>query len=309
MKSFKFTLRPKSAFGTPLAGDTLFGHLCWAVCERSGERGLTELLDGYTQGRPYLVISDGFPTGHLPRPTAPDNVLGLAVDPSQRKRAHTYRWLPADKANLPVQRWSGQFAALAAAEHSVVSQNTINRLTGTTGLDQFAPRQVKRTFFDDDARIDIYAVVDEQRFAPELLSRLLEDIGLHGYGRDATTGLGKFAVIAWDEQRWPRNSGQWWLTLAPCAPEPEALEAEGCFYLPLTRFGRHGNLAVVRGAPFKSPLLLAETGALLKSRARASWSFHGRGLGGAANQISQVLPGTVHQGYAPVVPLDMGGLA
>ena len=48
MKALKFTLRPLSAFGTPLAGDTLFGHLCWALALRRGSAGLSTLLDGYT---------------------------------------------------------------------------------------------------------------------------------------------------------------------------------------------------------------------------------------------------------------------
>jgi hypothetical protein len=52
--------------------------------------------------------------------------------------------------------------------------------------------------------------------------------------------------------------------------------------------------------------LMAATGALLKSGEPASWTIHGRGLGGRGNPISQVLTDTVHQGYAPVVPLDIG---
>jgi CRISPR-associated protein Csm4 len=98
-------------------------------------------------------------------------------------------------------------------------------------------------------------------------------------------------------------------TLAPCVPNPQALDAEGCFYLPLTRFGRHGNIAVTQGAPFKSPLLMAATGTLLKTWEPVSWMIHGRGLGGEVNPISQILKQTVHQGYAPVVPVDMGAQA
>ena len=37
MKTFKFTLRPLTPFGTPVAGDTLFGHFCWAARERNGD--------------------------------------------------------------------------------------------------------------------------------------------------------------------------------------------------------------------------------------------------------------------------------
>jgi hypothetical protein len=104
MNTFKFTVQPLTAFGTPLAGDTLFGHLCWAIRERNGENGLSDLLEGYTAGRPFLVASDGFPEGLIPRPTAPDSALGLKTDPSQRKRARRLRWLQADRVGQPVER-------------------------------------------------------------------------------------------------------------------------------------------------------------------------------------------------------------
>ncbi|MBK6715480.1 MAG: hypothetical protein IPG57_10385 [Burkholderiales bacterium] len=89
MRTFKLTLRPESAFGTPLAGDTLFGHLCWALRWRQGEASLTALLEGYTRGQPFAVLSDALPAGLLPRPNLPASRLQRAgdpkVDPQQRK--------------------------------------------------------------------------------------------------------------------------------------------------------------------------------------------------------------------------------
>ena len=68
MDNYQVTLQPRSAFGTPLAGDTLFGQLCWAIRERFGEARLTSLLEGYTEANPFLVVSDAFPAGWVPRP-------------------------------------------------------------------------------------------------------------------------------------------------------------------------------------------------------------------------------------------------
>jgi CRISPR-associated protein Csm4 len=305
MNTFKFTVQPLTAFGTPLAGDTLFGHLCWAIRERNGENGLSDLLEGYTAGRPFLVASDGFPEGLIPWPTAPDSELGLKRDLSQRKRARRLRWLPADRVGQPVERLIEHLTESGMLKTVVLSQNTINRMTGTTGTDEFAPRQVDRIFFKEAAQIDIYIVLDETRLSAEDLQCLLEDVGAHGYGRDATTGLGKFAVTAKSEHVWPVVSGRNWLTLAPCAPDPTVLDAEDCYYLPITRFGRHGNLAVNLGNPFKSPVLMAGTGALLRSRESIRWTFHGRGLGGRGNPVSAAMPETVHQGYAPVLPVAL----
>jgi CRISPR-associated protein Csm4 len=303
MKTLKFTLRPLSPFGTPLAGDTLFGHICWAIRERHGESHLARLLKDYTAGHPFLVMSDGFPKGFVPRPVAPDFVFGLAHDPAQRKKARGHRWLPADGAGQPIHLWMGRLADPNVMEKFVVTQNTINRLTGTTGTGQFAPRQVDRTSFARDAQLDVYAALDEERISADELEQLLSDIGLTGYGRDATAGLGKFEVSASDEHTWPLASSRHWLVLAPCAPDPTTLDAEDCFYLPLTRFGRHGNLAVASGKPFKSPVLMAASGAFLKSRDEVRWTFHGRGLGGREAPLSKAIPDTVHQGYAPVIPV------
>jgi CRISPR-associated protein Csm4 len=307
MKTFKFTLRPLTPFATPLAGDTLFGHLCWAARERRGDRGLAELLEGYVTGHPFLVVSDGFPSGLLPRPTTPDFVLGHAIDPARRKRARTHRWLPADHMGEPVQRWIAELTASDTAKPLVLTQNTINRYTGTTGTDQFAPRQVERSFFVESLRLDIYVVFDHARVSVEELHDLFETIGMHGYGRDASTGLGKFAVESPKEEAWPGQDEPHlhWLTLAPCMPDAETLLADGCYFLPLTRFGRHGNLAAVQDSPFKRPIMMMATGAMLKAREPVYWSFHGCGLGGREAPLSKIIPETVHQGYAPVVPLRM----
>jgi CRISPR-associated protein Csm4 len=306
MNTLKFTLRPLSAFATPLAGDTLFGQLCWAARERFGEPRLRELLDGYVAGRPFLVVSDGFPSGLLPRPTAPDFALGLAAkDPARRKQARTHRWLPAGGADQPITRWMNELTASETVRPLVLTQNTINRYTGTTGEGQFAPRQVDRSFFGGaEARIDVYAVIDE-RLPTDALHRLLADVGNHGFGRDATTGLGKFEVEQPVDAALPQRGSHYWLTLAPCQPNPDELIADACCYAPLTRFGRHGNIAAVTAEPFKRPLLMIATGALLSSREPAQWAFHGCGLGGSGNRVSNVIPDTVHQGYAPVVPLRL----
>jgi hypothetical protein len=81
-------------------------------------------------GHPFLVVSDGFPAGLLPRPTAPDFALGHAIDPARRKRARTHRWLPADRVGEPVPRWMAELTASDTAKPLVLTQNTINRYTG-----------------------------------------------------------------------------------------------------------------------------------------------------------------------------------
>ena len=91
------TLALHTPLGTPLAGDTLFGQMCWALREAAGETELTRRLAGYTAGHPWLVVSDGFPSGYLPKPALPQHFVAAADDPAQRKAAKRQRWLATDR--------------------------------------------------------------------------------------------------------------------------------------------------------------------------------------------------------------------
>lgn len=307
MKALTFTLRPLTPFGTPLAGDTLFGHLCWALALRNGAAALERALDGYTAGRPFAVLSDAFPAGLLPRPTMPDAAAGLPdADAKARKALRRRSWLPLAGAMQPLDRWLQQAVEADPGRDVVRTHNTINRHTGTTGRGPFAPRQIEQVEYAPGTLLEVHAVHDPERLDADELQRLLADIGVVGFGRDASTGLGKFDVVGCRErpQAHPTRHA---MALAPCAPAPAELDADGCWWLPLTRFGRHGGTAALGGGggPFKRPILLARTGAVLAWREPRAALFHGTGLGGPAQPISSVMSATVHQGYAPLQPLHM----
>ena len=57
------------------------------------------------------------------------------------------------------------------------------------------------------------------------------------------------------------------------------------------------------GRPFKRPVLGLRTAAFLTFQTGPVPAFHGTGLGGPREPISVAIPATVHQGYAPLVPL------
>ena len=101
MKLYRFTLYPKSAMGTPLVGDTLFGQLCWAVRNRFGEARLTVLLEGYREQRPFMVVSDAFPQGFFPLPSLPSSFWKkLKHDRKQLKKAQFIKIDDAQKNNV-----------------------------------------------------------------------------------------------------------------------------------------------------------------------------------------------------------------
>ena len=325
MACLSVVIEPTSAFGTPLKGDTLFGHLCWAIANRCGEDRLVDLLRGYTEGRPFAVVSDAFPSGYWPRPDLPQRILG-AVDPTERKASKKRVWLPHSGFEAPIGSWlRWMMEAPKSAEdvegnepeqpqesnrfvnHETRFRNSIDRSTGTTGrgFDPYASDEFR---YRRGMRLECHILHDAERLNADTLSAAMSDIGALGYGRDASVGLGRFKVLdagakgqyaALPEQ----DGANAWLTLAPVAPQGLGLSPERSWYRPMTRFGRHGDRAVSLGKPFKAPLLLADTGAVLSLAGGRfdACSFVGQGLGGARDPISLVLPDTVHQGYAPVL--------
>ena len=305
------TLALHTPLGTPLAGDTLFGQLCWALREAAGEAELRRRLDGYTEGRPWLVVSDGFPAGYLPRPTLPQHFAAPTDDPKQRKAARKQRWIPVDRtgaalAALLASAVDDAVAYGSAPRQAVQAHNTLDRLTGTTGEGAFAPYTVPQSFHAAGQRIDLYLVLDSERIGAEEAGALLTALGGSGFGRDASAGLGKFTLEALAPAAFavPAGAGAWW-TLAPCAPPGLGYAGPKSYWRVLTRFGRHGNALALTGKPFKTPVLLAATGAVVTpSDAFSVRPFVGQGLGGNG-RLSLAEAATVQQGYAPVASIAL----
>lgn len=315
------TLRLHTPLGTPLAGDTLFGQLCWALREAQGEAELTRRLTGYSTGQPWLVVSDGFPAGFLPRPTLPQHFAPQQNDPKLRKAAKKMRWIPVGTSgssgldllkkplrDLLANAVDESTAFGCAPQGAVQAHNTLNRLTGTTGEGEFAPYSLPQTFYAAEQKIDVYLLLDNARTTPAEISNLLDSIGAIGFGRDASIGLGKFTIDALMPITTPAHAqaNAFW-TLAPCAPQGQGFDGEHSYWRVLTRFGRHGNLHALTGKPFKTPLLLASAGAIFKPVAAfKAYPFIGQGLGGDGS-LSKAAAATVHQGYAPALPVFIGG--
>ncbi len=321
MQSFCASLTPLSAFATPLKGDTLFGQLCWAIRNRFGETRLIELLNGYTEDRPFAVISDAFPEGYWPLPKLPGSFYELPED-EDRKAVKKRVWLPEAAFDKPLADWlqhAVTASAIAAQQGGVGAtptsrlktlsekhpqpHNTINRLTNTTGENGFAPFSIEQEWFIPGLRWSLHLLLDTDRLSPKDYRQCLTDIGDFGFGKDASIGLGKFEIADFKAKPLPaQNGANVCLTLAPCAPQGLGFDSRRSFYQVFTRFGRHGDIAVQQqGKPFKNPVLLAQTGGVFAVSPPAR-GFIGQGIGGD-RQLSKTLDATVQQGYAPVLAI------
>ena len=312
MQTYRLTLQPLSALGTPLAGDTLFGQLCWTLRHQLGNDTLTALLAGYTQGQPFAVVSDAMPQGHVPLPSLPSSAWQTS-DGSDRKALKKKRWMPLSSLREQLLTWQQMAASdadLGKAEERAQPHNTINRQTGTTGTGMFAPYTMGQTWLRPGTLLDIVVVLDEARLPLAQLQAAFAYMGAHGYGRDASIGLGKFELvgdaeaITWDQPSQGRANA--WLTLGPCAPQGLGFCPVRSHWNSLTRFGRHGDIAVQSGQPFKRPVLLAKAGSVFwPEQLDPAQAFIGQGLGGQDAPVSLTMPETVHQGYAPAVPIHI----
>ena len=316
MKTIKFTIEPQGVFSTPLQGDTFFGQLCWAIIRMQGEEALNALLADYHQN-PFIVISDAFPSGFLQKPTLPVGFMGKVMsDPALRKEFKRKQWVPLCEVKKPISEW----LAYAKTDNDILCSvqsnqkhltewrkhmhNSINRLTGTTGEGGFSPYAVEELWFAEKINWDIYIVIDEKKIELDQVRACIEYIGKTGYGKDASIGSGRFAVGDVSIFDFPHHTAaNAVMTLANVAPQGLPLNEKGCFYQPFTRYGRHGDWAVLVN-PYKSPILMAKTGAVLTPNDTYQLPYIGQGLGGSG-EISRVIPQTVHQGYAPVLRIEL----
>lgn len=309
MTPITLTISPQSAFGDQIYGDTLFGQICWGIAERFGEQKLNELLAGYTESQPFLVVSDAFPAGYIPRPLLPAAYSSQIIDPTERKAMKSKTWLNLDdikNSSQPINQLADTHAKNNTEvgfirEAHAQTHNSINRLTSTTGEAGFAPYQANQIWFGTDTLLDIYCVLDQSRLSQQDFQQIIEDIGAAGYGRDATIGLGKFKLEKLAESKLPHHANAThYLALGNLAPQGLGFQPEDSFYKVFTRFGRHGSNAAIGGKPFKAPILLTRPGSVF-SQPNPTANFIGQGLGGENNPISNHDNKTVHQGYAPVL--------
>lgn len=315
MHGLRVTIRPLAAFGGPLRGDSFFGQLCWAARNRFGPDRLQVLLDGYTDGKPFCICSDGLPAGYLPRPALPLHLFDRVDE--ERKRVKKRRWLPLGAVGAALPTWLSEclddaevIASIGADGDMWVKthaqpHNSISRLTGTTGGPEFAPYGTEQHWYAHGMQLDLWLLYEPARIDTGELRTLIGDIGRTGYGRDASTGLGKFELVRDEETLPPRQDGaNACMTLAPCAPQGLGYRHDRSYYALFTRFGRHGDATLATGRPFKNPVLMADTGAVLAPEAPIAEPFVGQGLGGGG-LLSNAIDGTVHQGYAPCVAVRM----
>ena len=163
-------------------------------------------------------------------------------------------------------------------------------------------------WYADGLKLDIWLLIDEQKLSTETVIQLLENVGATGYGRDASIGLGKFTVSdSIVESLYKTENANTLITLAPSVLSGQHVNTEKTYYSIFTRFGRHGGQAIAKQKPFKNPVLMANTAAVVVPEKMHDQPYIGKGLGGSG-ELSKVIPATVQQAYAPCIKIHHQGL-
>ncbi|HPJ96396.1 MAG TPA: hypothetical protein PK022_03735 [Syntrophales bacterium] len=341
MKFYEIIVKPLSGLGTPLKGDTLFGHVCWQARYDSMllNGGLDKWIAAYGE-RPFAVFSSAWPKlwiegkafYALKRPDLPLSLLFPAADKNRkirmadRKEEEKKKWLLVGEdlcIDLKAAEYKSEsdltllaFGALTDETRRVMRgrdikqllmtsnqpHNTIDRETQTTGEGMFAPFSMPATYFYPELELAVFVLIDEEATDIEKVRSALEAIGARGFGRDASTGLGRFDLGDGDEINVPSLEGaDACYTLAPAVPQKGLFHDSS--FTPFTRFGRHGDVLAVSAAPFKNPVIMADEGAVFVPGDMAV--FDKPYLGSAVCNLSKSDPRTVAQGYAPYLPLKL----
>lgn len=340
MKVYAITINPQSPFGTPFKGDTIFGHFCWQAAHNpellSG--GLDHWIDRYpekpfavfTSAWPQIVEPDGQTFYCLPKPAMPAAFPTGMVRKQrleQRKKEKNKKWILLEQDSLrqgfvsfdvvnDKELFAAHQATLSTNEKRMLqflpaeqqkpvitsthAHNSINRLTMTTGKG-FDPFSMENFHYLPGLKLVLFVAFDEDALDQKKLCKGLENIGRFGFGRDASSGLGRFDVGEFNELEWPLPvPGQGCYTLAPCVPDAERFSEQ--FALPFTRFGRHGDRLGLSKNPFKNPVVMADEGAVFfpADNQLPTVPYIGRAVTG----LSQVEERTVAQGYSPYLPMS-----
>lgn len=268
MRLVRLTLRLTAPLGTPIVGPTLFGQLCWLKREAEGEAALVRWL---ADREGLWRISDGFPFDTLPKPLVkprplPAEKVIAAKAIKKRPLVTRSRWL-ADRSRWDENALDPEVdLGLDGARPHRIAHNVIDRRRGGT-LEEgglfFAEEDWRFSMGRDGAEIDVYVEAPEEVSTVEAA---FSELGAIGYGRDASTGRGRWELVsATNDRELADHPGGRRMTLSRGVLSPETMA--DALWRVVPHFGRAGAQVTASGAsPFKRPVLLIRPGSTFRPR-------------------------------------------
>lgn len=209
MQLFCVKLRLRSALGTPLTADTLWGHVAWGIRNREGEAALIDWLDQHDTNTPPLVLSDPFPAGFWPRPCLPAPAIPSLSDTAAAiawKRLGKRVWISHSAWQKVVDELdanrlvdildeANEIARIAPTPKAAARTRIgVNRFTGGTLQDSGgAVFTLDELFYPMNQEFDLWGV---SSVPIEQVSKWISYGIEGGYGRDSAAGLGRIEVVS-----------------------------------------------------------------------------------------------------------------
>ena len=321
MEFKRYILRPLSPWGSPLPSDTLTGLILCRIAEEMGDSVCEETISAFRNGDPPFILSSIMPYGKIFQPILPpigrENFRSWVekddVRDKEKKKLSLFEALNAQKkfrknAYLPVDVWvkyarnlslkalfrwycSNIFMSRQMTEKEkrdearkkkemagVEPHVSIDRMSGcalTGGL--FFNRL---SWYAKDAAFHLYAKAKK----PDELLSLLQHVGDLGFGKDASTGKGRFSVeedVSFDPKIF-ENDGECSLLCSVCASTD--LSSMRGWYAVDSKRGKAGPSV---STPFKTPVILVREGSVLQSLPKGSYVLSGIHVDPRIVQITQ----------------------
>lgn len=311
MKLCRFIIRPLSPWSGPLRSDTLYGLICWHVAENEGQAACRELIEAFCANRPPFQLSSAMPAGCLPMPCLPAPGRGefraLAAETGEKgekdtalfnmlRRFKKFRknpWLSLNawqrhRHNLSMRalfmdrdRQGEEREENTRQTMGIEPHAAIDRQSGTAAQGRLF--FMARSYFDQEARLHLYARAADPRY----LLKYLKLIGELGFGRDAGTGNGQFAIepdADFNAASLDTAEANARLLLSVCA-SPDMRDTAGFYRVEVKR----GKTGPGHANPFKKPFLILREGSLLSSALTGPFVLHGLNADSRVVQILQPL--------------------
>lgn len=275
MQSLKLTIQFRGPLASALQSDTIFGQFCWFYRYIYGPDKLEEKLN---QEVPFVVFSDGFLENHISMPILkPDSIENVGESKNiedyleKYKNIKKFKKMNFVKADILKDQQLLRLTDIMQsidfdkkADKKMVShiilRNSIDRLTNTT-LTDGGLYQTEETFFNRNAKIDIYVKYNEQAIDKDCIEKVFDFIGQSGFGKDKSIGKGRFKIVS-SEKNPDLLKEKQTKTFISLSSGVVCDDCEVLFGKTFVKFGKHGGYDMQN--PFKKPVILFKAGSTFK---------------------------------------------
>jgi len=248
-------------FISELQSDTIFGHFAWGL--RYKDENKLNLLMQKFENEPFIIFSDAFLKDFLPKPFF-SSFLSDCNELEYVKQVKKSKYIQKDKFFENINNLSSNkvFEIIKNQEInsnlkvSITQKNSINRFTNLVEEGLYT---IKEKFNKDE--YEIYFKYKSDLITKKEIEEIFEDISKIGYGKDRSTGKGRFKFrIDWNfkEKNYFIDKKRFYLNLSTCFYNPKNMVL--IYGKTITKFPKAGSF--YSNEPYKNPSIMYLPGSI-----------------------------------------------